>query len=222
MKLATVHLDFDQLFALKQFADQIRDRHVGALACFGDDNSHGFRHTATTESKPELSMSSTATSIISLVDTGAWSRSKDPDWLKDYAWLGATPFWVGREEHYVEQLLKQEWTSAGLEANNPFTVAFVVEACSKLKGVSELSGLRTKKIQKIDAKNENQDPSLLAPKTCVGLLERAVSLLRDALLVEDGTGDKPKGSISVLDYPPNAYLTQLVARALTAAIITLT
>lgn len=215
MKLATVHLDFDQLFALKQFADQIRDRHVGALACFGDSVSQGFRHTATTEPKADLSMSSTATSIISLVDTGAWSRSKDPDWLKDYAWLSAQPFWVGREGHYVEQLLTQEWTSAGLEPDNPFTVAFVVEACAKLREMSELSGLATKKFQKVEKKVKDRKDIFLEPQTCHELLERAVACLRRALQ-EGEEGAKPKGSISVLGYPPNAYLTQLVARALIA------
>src|SRR5271154_6951335 len=165
MKVAALKLNFDDLFSLKQFSDVIRDRHVAALAKFHDPDSGGFRHSSASKNKPDISMSSTATSVVSLVESGIWKKSSDPDWVKDYPWLTQTPFWASKALDYIERLLKQEWTSAGLVINNAFTVGFVVEACACLVSEASFDSIKDKQVQKIEQKVPHGTDVMLPTKT---------------------------------------------------------
>lgn len=217
MKAATLQLDFDQLFALKQFADNIRLRQVAALDSFRDTKSESFRHRASSPDKSEISMSSTATCVSTLVDCGLWEQSTAENGWKNFPFLTGEPFWKDLELGYIEKLLVQEWSSAGLPANNAFTVAFVIEACANLLIVKPGFENKLHSVQKVDHKVPTADAVKLDPMPLEALLKRAARLVRDALLARDSAPqdrDVPVGAVAVLDYPPNAYLTVLAARAL--------
>ena len=184
---AASKFDFDQLYKLKQFIDSLRERHVRSLIPFEDKQSQGFKQSEARNDKADLSMSSTATCIGSLVQAGMWQARIDSS-SPEHGW------WVGREHIYVRKLLTEPWDSAGLPTKNPFTVGFVVEACAHLQMVTD---------QRIS------DPTLIR------LHEEARHILHSALM-DRTKDDTPRGSVSVLKYPPSAYLTQLVARTLTA------
>lgn len=217
MKAATLKLDFDQLFALKQFADNIRLRQVAALDSFRDKTSESFKHYASSVDKDEISMSSTATCVSTLVDCGLWKQSTAPDGWKGFPFMLAEPFWKGRELDYIQKLLVQEWSSAGLPANNAFTVAFVIEACANLLTVKPEFENKEEIFQKLDHKVPGGDAIKTDKMSLEELLKRAASILRDDLLDRSAASDKrdvPAGAVAVLGYPPNAYLTVLAARAL--------
>jgi hypothetical protein len=180
-------LDFDELYSLKQYLDGLRERHVRSLVTFEDKKSKGFKQSDARKDKPDLSMSSTATCIGSLVQTGMWHAAiRTTDAKKGW--------WVGREALYREKLLTEPWTSAGLPTNNPFTVGFVVEACEHLRFAANLG-----------------QQGVLALQT-----RKAIRILHAALTKRSKGDNTPLGAVSVLQYPPSAYLTQLVARALTS------
>ena len=130
----------------------MRERHVPTLGLFEDKASKGFKTSQQRSDKSDLSMSSTATCIGSLVQTRLWDyRANEGEPLS---------WWVGRETDYYHKLLYQDWKSAGLPDNNAFTVGFVVEACSCLEELS---------------------PTLRADPEKTGKREQALEILRDAL-----------------------------------------
>lgn len=217
MKAATLKLDFDQLFSLKQFADNIRLRQVAALDSFRDSVSESFKHYASSTDKSEISMSSTATCVSTLVDCGLWKQSTDADGWKSFPFMTAAPFWKGHELDYIQKLLVQEWSSAGLPANNAFTVAFVIEACAHILIVKPEFENRNEIFQKIDHKVPDGDAVKWDKMSLEDILKHAAGILRDDLLdrsASSKTRDVPSGAVAVLDYPPSAYLTVLAARAL--------
>jgi hypothetical protein len=211
----TAKLDFDELYSLKQFVDQIRQKHVSALRVFGSEDTIGFKLSESAPPKSRISISSTATCIGSLLISGVWSVPTNSK--GDLAW------WVGKEAEYLKRLLKANWTSAGLPANNPFSVAFVLEAACLLKEFLKNGN------QQVDLSEQVQfgdDEYRGGKKEEVGierttdyqtLLRKCADILNQALLLGESCTTKHEASISVLEYPPSAYLTQLAARALKAA-----
>jgi hypothetical protein len=87
----------------------------------------------------------------------------------------------------VRTLLTQKWESAGLKENNPFTVAWILEAVTALQEVS--------------------DPALEEKHTA--RIEEAVSILLNAL-----NNPETPGGARIEPYPPSAYVTQLTLRVL--------
>jgi hypothetical protein len=101
------------------------------------------------------------------------------------AGLWAEGPWSATTANTVRILLEDDWISAGLERDNAFTVSHVLEA------VTALGDLRSV------GDDEILDARLLFAED---ILEKALKAGR--------------GSVSVNNYPPSAYLTQLAARVL--------
>jgi ATPase family protein associated with various cellular activities (AAA) len=154
-------LDFPKLEGLRLLLRQVQQYQIASLDYFSFKN--GFKHTRDGEDK--ISVSSTATCVLSLVATGSWKAS--PTQTKEL----------------LDELVSKK-TSAGLKDNNPFTIAWILEAVTALEGSSDPLGLAaTQRITEIEE-----------------ILQNAVK-----------TGN---GGVSIDDYPASAYLTQLVVRAL--------
>jgi hypothetical protein len=180
-----VGVSFDDLYALRTYVGRIRERHVPTLRLFEDKASRGFKTSQQRPDKSDLSMSSTATCIGSLVQAGLWNyRASESEQLN---------WWVGREADYYHKLLYQRWQSADLPDPNPFTVGFVVEACAHLEQLNSTLGTDSDETKK---------------------REEALTYLCDALTNRKPGDSTPAGSVSVIGYPPSGYLTQLVARSL--------
>lgn len=92
--------------------------------------------------------------------------------------------WEATTDKTVTSLLEKEWESAGLEKDNPFTVSFVLEAVEALRPFVA---------------------DLLKEAKLSARVKHA-----DAILVKSLS----KGAVSLIGYPPTAYLTQLVVRVL--------
>jgi len=111
----SISLDFNELERLRRFLAAKLEKHVQSLEYYYDSNFAGFYHKHEKD-KPRMSKSSTSTCVLSLISAGKWNAGP---W-KDYA---------------VETLrvfLTEKWQSAELKTNNPFTVAFVLEAAHSL------------------------------------------------------------------------------------------
>src|ERR1700722_12042236 len=106
-------LDFQKLESLRIFSKEILQDQVASLKYFGYDV--GFQHY---KGKNKISISSSATCVLSLVATGQWTADK----VKTKALL-----------HY---LISKE-TSAGLPKKNPFTIAWILEAVTALQEYSD-------------------------------------------------------------------------------------
>jgi hypothetical protein len=119
MSTDPLKLSFDELYELKQFVDLLRNTHRRSLMEFRDDGSRGFKLTTTQATKNKISISSTATCVGSLFISGVWKSSTSKDDPRT---------WVNTEEALLKDFLRTKWTSAGLPANNPFSVAFAVES----------------------------------------------------------------------------------------------
>src|SRR5471030_743210 len=97
-------LDFSKLAYLRLQAQQINEDQARSIGYFAHDG--GFQHY---KGKNQISASSTATCILSLVATGAWEADRS------------------QTKTLLKQLVAKKG-SAGLEDNNPFTVAWILEA----------------------------------------------------------------------------------------------
>lgn len=163
-------MDFQELEALRRFLAEIKLRQATSLSYYHDSNSNGFYHRyELADHKPgDLSKSSTATCVLSLVATDQWKE--DP--------------WAERSADLAKALLDIEWKSAGLKKNNAFTTAFILEAVTALEQVSA---------------------SFTSEPHYVELISKAESILLRSFR---------NGAIKIEDYPPSAYLTQLVVRVL--------
>jgi ATPase family associated with various cellular activities (AAA) len=101
--------------------------------------------------------------------------------------------WNGRSSAIVTALLqRKEWKSGGLKPNNVFTVAFILEATTALKPYAVSLGAD-------DAAKEEKAQTILL---------RAITPPRR------GSQADYSGGIGLEDYPPSAYVTQLVSRVL--------
>jgi hypothetical protein len=137
-------VSFDDLYALRTYVGRMRERHVPTLRLFEDRASRGFKTSQLRPDKSDLSMSSTATCIGSLVQTKLWDfRASESEPL---GW------WVGREADYYHKLLYEPWESAGLPDPNAFTVGFVVEACSFLEELNPILSWtpKTRQVAKVE------------------------------------------------------------------------
>lgn len=160
-------LDFASLEKLKKFLDAIGLRHASTMEHYRSEDNCGFFHQP--QSRNEASRSSTATCVASLVNAGLWNE--------DFSLWSNTGRVAGK-------LISKPWRSAGLEPNNPFSLAFIME------GVLEL--------QKVQPKYQNSS--------------KHKKLLRSASKILLRSFDD--GSIKIHPYPPSAYLTQLAFRVL--------
>lgn len=159
-------LDAVELEAFRRFIWAKVEKHVISLAYYYNPAFAGFYHKHEKD-KQKMSMASTSTAVLSLVRAGKWN---DGEW-KEHA------------SDTVRIFLTAPWTSASLPPDNPFTVAFELEAVTAL----------------VDFLPAKLDPELQDQ------IVRAEKLLM---------GEIKSGSVSVLGYPPSAYLTQLVSRVL--------
>jgi hypothetical protein len=148
------------LESLRILSRQILKYQGTSLRYFGFKN--GFKHTKAGDDK--ISVSSTATCVLSLVATGRWMNGKL------------------QTRELLEELISKK-TSAGLNDDNPFTIAWILEAVTALE-------------------EPYSEPLGSSARNRVAEIENR---LQDAIRA---------GGVSIDDYPPSPYLTQLVARAL--------
>lgn len=153
-------IDFRKLECLRLFCRQLLEDQVASLNYFAYDS--GYQHV---RGKNHISVTSSATCVLSLVGTGVWQ----PDKSHTSALL-----------HF----LISKKTSAGLQNNNPFTIAWILEAVTALESYSE--------------------PLEPSDRNRIADIEQILQTH-----VENG-----RGGVSIEAYPPSAYLTQLVVRAL--------
>jgi hypothetical protein len=107
-------LNFANLEALRLLSKEILTDQVTSLDRFKFDN--GFGHLSDSQ---KISVSSTATCVLSLVSTNSWRIGKP------------------ETKRLLKYLLSRD-RSAGLEPDNPFTTAWVLEAVTALqKGFSD-------------------------------------------------------------------------------------
>lgn len=153
-------IDFRKLECLRLFCRQISENQAPSIKYFAHDV--GFRHV---KSHEKISVTSSATCVLSLVATNAWTADK-------------------QETKALLQHLISKQTSAGLPNNNPFTIAWVLEALAALDG-------------RYDSLDEPASSRVAEIET---LLQHAI---------RDGNG-----GVKIKNYPPSAYMTQLVVRSL--------
>src|ERR1019366_4959084 len=151
-------LDFSRLAYLRLRCKQIQEDQVASLDYFAHDV--GYQHY---KGKNKISVSSSATCVLSLVATNSWKADK------------------AQTKTLLSALISKK-TSAGLPDNNPFTVAWILEAVAALEldsnALDSADGVRVTQMEQI---------------------------LQDAV---------KGGSVRIDEYPPTAYLTQLVLRVL--------
>lgn len=153
-------LDFQKLESLRLFSRQILRDQFASLSYFEYD--YGYQHF---KGKNKISVSSSATCVLSLVATGSWKASKS------------------RTKALLHYLISKD-KSAGLQAHNPFTLAWILEAVTALQNYADAL-----------------DPG---DEATVGKMEETLQAA-----IENGNG-----GVSIDPYPPSAYLTQLVVRIL--------
>jgi ATPase family protein associated with various cellular activities (AAA) len=109
-------LDFSKLAYLRLRSKQILEDQEASLEYFAHDG--GYQHF---KGKNKISVSSTATCVLSLVSTGLWKADK------------------ASTKSLLDALISKK-TSAGLPDNNPFTVAWILEAVAALQPHSGVLG----------------------------------------------------------------------------------
>lgn len=164
-----MELDFSALEELRRLLEEIAKGQVASLRLYFDPGINGFKHKRD-DSKTSPSIASTGTCVLSLLASGNWQ-------VRDAPWSGQAP-------NLVAAVLKKEWTSAELPADNAFSVAWVLETVTAFEESGVDLGLNSGLRRKI---------------------ERAERLL---------VGSLKDGCARIDDYPPSAYVTQLVVRVL--------
>jgi hypothetical protein len=153
-------VDFKKLECLRLFCRQVLLDQIPPLNYFAF--GAGYQHVRGSN-KP--SVSSSATCVLSLVATDSWKADK------------------AQTKALLHELISKK-TSAGLPDDNPFTIAWILEAVTALERYSE--------------------PLEPGDKTRIGEME-------DILRKEIKEGG---GGVRIKKYPATAYVTQLVVRAL--------
>jgi hypothetical protein len=166
--LAPEPLGFESLERLRRYLAARRDKHALSLEYYFDSRFAGFYHKHEKDD-PHMSKSSTSTCVLSLIRAAKWEAGP----------------WKDTAAETLRVFLTDKWQSAGLKVNNPFTVAFVLEAAQAIIpfAKSGLTAALKRRLRQAEA-----------------ILKREISA----------------GSVSLLGYPPSAYLTQLVTRVLAA------
>jgi hypothetical protein len=161
--------DFSELESLRLLCSRIQRNQVLSLEYF--KSGPGFIHVRKEKEKTEkgdISVSSSATCVLSLVATGEWKASKADTTL------------------LAKQLLARD-RSAGLSADNPFTLAWILDAVTALE---------------LDA------PEAFVPDDDdKSQIEHKETKLREAI-------ELGGGAVRIASYPLSPYLTQLVVRVL--------
>jgi hypothetical protein len=125
-------MDFDELASLQRDIKSILEIQDLSLNHYYLNNTTGFSHVYEPGiEKKEFSKSSTATCVLSLFATGHWT-TRQP-WDNDGTKL------------FGQLLTSRNWKSAGLKKNNPFTVAFMLEAAMALGNIYYLNEKRKNK-----------------------------------------------------------------------------
>ncbi len=155
-------IDFGKVECLRLFCRQLLQDQEASLNYFA--YGAGFKHVR--ESEDKVSVSSSATCILSLEATDRWKADKT-------------------QTKSLLQTLIAKKTSAGLPNDNPFTIAWILEA---------VTALEARYSEPLD----------------VGASARVAEM--EAILQEEVTTGE--GGVKIEDYPPSAYLTQLVVRVL--------
>lgn len=155
-------LDFQELERLRLFSREILRNQLVSLKHFA--HSYGFKHL---EESKHVSVASSATCVLSLIATDAW---------KDHS--------SKAKSKQLRGFLISQNESADLEPDNPFTLAWILDAARALEGPC----------------------GPLAPAD-LGEIRRKEKVLKGE--VRDGGG-----GVKIDPYPRSAYLTQLVVRAL--------
>src|SRR6266436_3225733 len=105
-------LDFSKLAYLRLQLKQIKEDQIRSLDYFAYDG--GFQHYKGRD-KDKISVSSTATCVLSLVAAGSWRANRS------------------QTKALLNKLIPQK-SSATLKDNNPFTTAWILEAVTALQG----------------------------------------------------------------------------------------
>ncbi len=164
---AVTPLGFSELESLRLLCKQVKPNQVTSLNYFR--SGVGFMHVREREKQGDISVSSSATCILSLVATGEW-RANEADTAS-----------------LAKKLLDKE-KSAGLDKDNPFTTAWILDAVTALeKDVTE---------------------PFVADADYKAKIEHKETVLQEAI------GKSADGAVSIAGYPGSAYLTQLVMRVL--------
>lgn len=168
---------FSDLETLRRYLAELDELHVPSLSGYYDSKAGGFVHKHEDVGKKESgdpSKASSATCVLSLTSCAKWEKGP----------------WQGDSNNLVNILLTQTWESAGLEVNNPFTVAWILEAVTALTAPQDSVEV------KVDQHGQKR-------------IEEAEKILIQAL-----NSPIHPGGASVAKYPPSAYVTQLVVRVL--------
>src|SRR5713101_1465372 len=108
-------LNFSELERLRRFLAGKLEKHAVSLDYYYSPEFAGFYHKHEKD-KQKMSKSSTSTCVVSLVRTGKWTGGR----------------WSEKASETRKIFLTDEWQSAGLPPDNPFTVSFVLEAVTAL------------------------------------------------------------------------------------------
>lgn len=176
-------MEFSELQELQRSIATYLDEHTQSLRNYYIPASGGFIHRFDdniSDDPNEFAKTSTATCILSLAARAKWKNGP----------------WNSMTQHLIDLMLKQEnWESAGLKPNNPFTLAFLIEATIALQHT--LDPINANKLK--DDKDFN---------TAIGILAQTLS---------SSESDDKLGAVHIEAYPPTTYLTQLVMRVLEKA-----
>ncbi len=154
---AATPFGFSKLESLRLLCRQIQQDQVASLDYFKHDV--GFQHVL---GKNKISVSSSATCVLSLVATGNWSASKT------------------QTKALLTELISRD-TSAGLPKDNPFTAAWILEAVAVLEGHSE--PLDSSARQRIAKKEEILQSEIRKGKGAVSIAEYPASAYLTQLVV---------------------------------------
>ncbi|MBU1683355.1 AAA family ATPase [Patescibacteria group bacterium] len=170
-------MNFFELSELQREIASLKEYHEVSLMYYFLKTSGGFRHLYKSDSKTiEYSKSSTSTCVLSLIAAGLWTPKQS--------------LFFEQTNTLIDTIVNENWTSAELENENPFTVAFLLECILALK-------------EKV--------PQTLNNKTEIKIAEAIKILINSLQQEKDGY---VKGAAKLAGYPPSAFLTQLVVRVL--------
>jgi ATPase family associated with various cellular activities (AAA) len=167
-------LDFSKLAYLRLRCKQILEDQVASIGYFAHDV--GFIHFKGKD-KASISASSSATCVLSLIATGSWRADS------------------AHTKGLLSALISKT-TSAGLPKNNPFTLAWILEALTSLKPFSD--DLEPNEVARVAEMEQ--------------FLQEAVK--NGAVAIKPGAQEASESGAVEIYYPPTAYLTQLVVRVL--------
>ncbi len=111
---------FTELRRVKVLTSAFLGLAAASLKHYYDATSGGFFHRLdAANAAGDFSKASSATVVNFLVGTDRWMSGP----------------WNGNEQELADRILSAEWESAGLDPDNPFTTAFLLEALAALRRV---------------------------------------------------------------------------------------